>query len=108
MKNYKDFGKEYIGSSDIATLILVGCRDDNDTEEGLKIKELRFGGDGAYTAYIVDETAEIGKHYQLLDTFYYWLKVYDDNQVTFEVFCDWAKVYTAGAYGCIIQIKGRE
>jgi hypothetical protein len=42
MKNYKDFKKTFIGGSDIATLILVGCRN----EEGFATEPLHFGEDG--------------------------------------------------------------
>lgn len=39
MKNYKEFEQQFIGDSDIATLILVGCR----SEEGIKTEQLHFG-----------------------------------------------------------------
>lgn len=61
MKNYKEYEKRFIGSSDIAALILVGC-----DENGLKTSTLDFGEDGSYMAYVVDEDAEIGAHYKKL------------------------------------------
>ena len=53
MKYYKEYDKEYIGFSDTATLIFVGCSDN-----GLEAKPILFGEDGCYRAYIVDENAE--------------------------------------------------
>lgn len=52
-KHPKDFEQRYIGGSDIATLILVGCRG----EEGLKTEQLHFGGMEVIKAYIVTETS---------------------------------------------------
>ena len=41
---------EHIGSSDIGILILSGF----ERGKGFQLKKLFFGGDGAYSAYIVD------------------------------------------------------
>lgn len=102
MKNYKDFEKTFIGGSDIATLIMVGCRDDGG---GLVTEPLRFGGDGSYYAYIVEgEDVQIGSHYRLVATFNHWLKIYDDDE---RVYSDDAKefrIYRAGDYGVILQV----
>ena len=69
MKTYKDFEKEYIGESDVAALTMVGM-----TEECLTAQILHFGGDDAYSAYIVDEAdVEIGKHYSQVASFKTWL-----------------------------------
>lgn len=43
MKTYKEFEKQYIGDSDIACLILVGCG-----ENGIKLRELHFGEDNSW------------------------------------------------------------
>ena len=101
MKNYKDFEQEYIGESDIATLILVGCRG----EEGLKTEQLHFGEDGCYRAYIITEPdVVIGSHYKKAATFNHWLKIYDDDEKTFEKHAKEINIYRAGDFGCIIQI----
>ena len=101
MKNYKEYERKYIGGSDIAALVLVGC-----DENGAKTQLLDFGGDNSYMAYIVDENAEIGAHYKEVATFNYWLKIYDDHERTFSVYAKEIKIYRAGDYGCIIQIIG--
>lgn len=101
MKTYKDFEQKYIGDSDIATLILVGNRN----EEGLKTELLRFGEDGYYKAYIVTEIdVEIGSHYKKVATFNHWLKIYDDDELTYRVNAKEINIYRAGLLGCIIQI----
>lgn len=101
MKTYKDFKPINIGGSDIATLILVGCRG----REGLKTEQLHFGGDGNYRAYFVTETeVEIGCHYKKVATFNYWLRIYDDDGLTFRVSAKEINIYRAGDYGCIIQV----
>lgn len=99
MKNYKDFEKQYIGSSDIASLILVGC-----DENGLSLKELHFGQDTSYSAYIVDDEAEIGSHYHKVAEFESWLKVYDDEELVKCFKGNKIIVYRAAEMGCIIQI----
>ncbi len=99
MKNYKECGQQPIGDSDIATLILVGCR-----EEGLQIEQLHFGEDGSYDAYIINADTEIGSHYHKVATFHHWLKIYDDEGLTYKAEGKEINIYRAGEYGCIIQI----
>lgn len=95
MKTYKDFPKEYIGDSDIASLIFAGPR---------HVEYIDFGGDGSYSAYMVsDKTAAIGEHYQLVAEFQHWLRIYDDNVRVKKIRADHIKVYQAGMFGCIIQ-----
>lgn len=97
--NYKSYEKKHIGSSDIASLTL---RFPSET------KILNFGGDGSYHAYIVDENAEIGSHYTLEVSGNYWLKIYDDNGLSFEASAEEIRIYSAGSYGCIIQLINKE
>ena len=103
MKTYKQFSKRFIGCSDYASLILVGC-----SEEGLKSQVLNFGEDGQYSAYLVsDSDVKIGSHYKKVATFNHWLKIYDDTELTFEAKGDEINIYRAGDFGCIIQEIGR-
>ena len=98
-KSYKEYSKRYIGISDYASLILVGCG-----EEGLNLKELCFGEDNDYLAYVVDSEAEIGAHYKKIASFTHWLKIYDDDSLTAEFKANKIIVYRAGEMGCIIQL----
>jgi hypothetical protein len=102
MKNYKEYDKEYIGGSDIATLVLVGFN--REVDNGLKIEPLHFGGDGSYNAYVVDADAEIGNHYKEVASFNSWLKIYDDEELTKRFEADNITVYRAAEMGCIIKL----
>lgn len=102
MKNYKEYEKRFIGASDIAALILVGC-----DENGLKTSTLDFGEDGSYMAYVVDEDAEIGAHYKKVADFKHWLKIYDDDELTYQVNAQEINIYRAGDFGCTIQTIGK-
>lgn len=99
MKSYKDFEKQYIGSSDIASLILVGC-----DKNRLSLKELHFGQDASYQAYIVEGKAEIGSHYHKVAEFESWMKIYDDEELVKQFIGKNIIVYRAAEMGCIIQI----
>lgn len=66
---------------------------------------IKFGGDGSYWAYIVDEDAEIGEHYKKVTEYDYWMKIYDDDGLTYKSpYGKHVNVYRAGDYGVIIQI----
>ena len=102
MKNYKDYEKQCIGASDIASLILRGIN----TNGELELKSLKFGGDGVYWAYVADADTEIPEHYTQVAEFKHWMQIYDDAVAvaTFRTKGnEIIKVYRAGMYGCIIQ-----
>lgn len=102
MKSYKECDKISIGQSDIAALILVGCRN----EEGVVSEPLHFGEDGEYHAYIIDcEEVEIGSHYKKVAIFHHWLKIYDDDSRVFYRLAREINIYRAGDFGCIIELK---
>lgn len=105
MKTYRNFKKVNIGQSDIAALTLVGCNEKSET--GLVSKLLYFGEDGEYSAYIVtDPYIEIGGHYQKIASFSHWLRIYDDDEKTYEIKAKKIIVYRSGSFGCIIKIIG--
>lgn len=109
MKNYRDFEKKYIGSSDIASLTFRAGND---------VFPVNFGSDGSYDAYIVRGEAEIGEHYTLVhESKFIWLHIFDDSELTFKDSCynaksedryDTIRVYRAGEFGCIIQFLKTE
>lgn len=97
MRSYKLYESSYIG--DIAALILAGISDG-----GLQSKVLDFGEDGRYSAYIVDEDAEIGSHYEKQHEFTNWMTIYDDDTCVRTYHAEKIIVYRAGDFGCIIQL----
>lgn len=100
MNSYKDFPKQYIGCSDIAALVMVGCG-----KGGVRAEILRFGGDEAYDAYVVtDADVIIPEHYSKVASFSYWLRIYDDTELAFKASGKEINVYRAGQYGCLIQV----
>lgn len=103
-KQYKDFPQHCIGSSDIASLTLVGM-----TADGLTAKFLHFGEDGSYEAYIIGEKdVEIGAHYEKVAAFKLWMSIYDDSCLVARFCGSEINVYRSGNYGCIIQCIGDE
>lgn len=104
MKTYKDFDKIYIGDSDIGSVILAGCREG----EGLVSEPLRFGEDGRYTAYLIkrasNEEVEIGSHYEKRASFRSWIRIYDDEELTYKAYAETINIYRSGDFGCIIEL----
>ena len=100
MKNYKDYETINIGNSDIASLVLVGFKNNIGAITDL----LKFNEDGAYSAYLVDSEAKIKSHYTKVATFNTWLKIYDDFGLVQYLTGQEINIYRAGAFGCIIQI----
>lgn len=99
MYKYDKFQKAYIGESDIATLIFVGCG-----QGDLIAKPIHFGEDGDYYAYMVNgKDVFIGEHYRLEQEFSHWVRIYDDTMLVKEIEAEHIKVYRAGSFGCIIQ-----
>lgn len=101
-KKYDEFQKQPIGVSDIACLICIGYLDGR-----LNLTLLEFGEDGNYSAYIVNEDAEIGAHYHKALEFDHWLKIYDDNGVVAKFSGEKIIIYRAGDFGCIIQVVNK-
>ena len=99
MKSYKEYEKVYIGSSDIASLTIVAPRD----HDGSLAESLDFGIDSNYFAYIVDSNAQIGDHYKLVQSCKYWMKVFDDQELTLDLHAATINIYRAGDCGCIFQ-----
>ena len=95
-KDHHEYPYISLGSSDIASLVLRDSRG---------VRELRFGEDGTYSAYLVDAECDIPDYYTLEAECRVWLSVYDDNTKTFEIQNPgkMIRVYRAGEFGCIIQ-----
>lgn len=109
-KNYKEYQKKSIGGSDIATLIIAspGISDGSGKggDTGM-LKELWFGSDGSYSAYVVDENCIIPDYYKLFSRSKSWIKIYDDAGLKFNEYAKEINIYRAGDYGVIIQLLGQ-
>lgn len=113
MKTCKDFERLYLGSSDISSLVMRGCTLKLSPEwygegadrlpEYAKVAEVHFGSDGDYSAYFVDEEAEVGAHYTKVLTATKWLAIYDDGGRVVEIKAPVIEVYRAGDFGIIVK-----
>lgn len=97
MKNYKDFEKVSLGSSDIASLTMRFC-----SSKKAEFGDLKFGQDSSYSAYFVNEEIDIPEHYELVAEGENWLWIYDDTERTFRCSAESIKVYRAREMGCLI------
>lgn len=103
--SYKDICVA-LGGSNIATLIMVGMTMENRpaTTSHLEMKELYFGEDGEYSAWLVDGDTSVPEHYTLTAEFKNWLKIYDDEGYCTYYTAPFIRVYQAGQFGCLIQL----
>lgn len=103
--SYKDICVS-LGGSDIATLIMVGMttEDRPATTSHLEMKELNFGEDGEYSAWLIDGDTDVPEHYTLTAEFKNWLKIYDDEGYCTYFTAPFIRVYQAGQFGCLIQL----
>lgn len=97
---YKDYEKQFIGYSNIGSLVLAGFQNEN----GFTTIPLHFGQDGSYSAYIIEGDVEIGSHYEKRAEFDFWLKIYDDEELVRKFEAKKIAVYRAAEMGCIINI----
>lgn len=111
MKTYRSFPRVYIGTSDMAELILSGY-DKSFPDAPFychRLLPLCFVEDSTYYArFIVNHESsltEIPDHYHLVASFDNWLTIYDDEGKTFDFYSESSKinVYRAGDSGCIIH-----
>lgn len=93
--DYHAYDSVYLGCSDKAMLKVVG-----ENREDV----IYFGEDGNYKAYLVDKNAEIGDHYKPYPDFHNNAAVYDDNTLVAIFEADIIRIYTAGNFGCIVQL----
>ncbi len=112
-KFYKDYEIINLGYSDIANVTIRYCiaTEFGADYKGIQYQNIKFGADGSYEAYLVDEGAEIGAHYKEVINVVGggWLEIIDDVKKRFNCrFKKGFKVFRAGNYGCIIQILGGE
>ena len=106
-ESYREFNEISIGTSDIATLIMVGCPIEESNE--LITKPLYFGEDDNYKAYYINEdNIDIPEHYKKVAEFSTWLKIYDDTGLTSTIKGERIEVFRAGDFGCIIKVSDKK
>lgn len=95
-QSHREYLRVSLGGSDISSVIL---------RDAQGVRELRFGEDGTYSAYLVDAECEVPDCYTLEAECKSWISVYDDDTKTFELQNPGSviRVYRSGEFGCIIQ-----
>ena len=66
---------------------------------------LEFAADGPYEAQLVGEQMELPEE-QLVLSGSRWLRIYDDNELTFLAQADQIRVYAEGDSSCLVQLDG--
>lgn len=107
---YKEYMPQYIGGSDIATLIVVGMQPEYDHSMVYPVltMPLPFDEDGDYSAHVIDERAELPAHYKLFASFSSWMKIYDDTGLAYEINAPEIELYRAGKRGILIRVIGKK
>lgn len=76
--NREKDGRIYLGFSDCASLIAVGC-----DEKGVISGVIDFGEDSEYYTYILENNDKVPDWYKKVWECSYWLKIYDDTTLRF-------------------------
>ena len=66
---------------------------------------LEFAADGPYTARVAVDDEKLPFEQPVL-TGSRWLRIYDDNELTFLAQADQIRVYTDGDSSCLVQLDG--
>lgn len=99
----------YIGSSDIAAIIVAGPEAPRGVRTGISARYIRFLKDGDYKATLIERTAEekpdIGRDYFLFNSYENWVRFYDDEDCVLKIYADRINIYMPKAKGvtCIID-----
>ena len=104
----------YIGSSDIAALIIAGPEAPmKGIRTGISAGYLHFLEDGDYKATLIERTAEetsdIGRDYVLFNSYENWVRFYDDEACTLKIYADRINIYVhiyvpkGKEHACIIE-----
>lgn len=90
-----------LGCTDIGAILFAGIDDDNK----LCSTYIRVGGDGEFTGLLTTSKAEIPPTYDHMFTSYCWLKIYDDNSLTFSQYATTIEVYQNVDLSIIILVN---
>lgn len=90
-----------LGCTDIGAILFAGIDDNNN----LCSTYISVGGDGEFTGLLTTNKAEIPPTYDHMFTSYYWLKIYDDNSLTFSKYATTIEVYQNVDLSIIILVN---
>lgn len=90
-----------LGCTDIGAILFAGIGEDNN----LCSTYISVGGDGEFAGLLTTSKAEIPPTYDYMFTSYYWLKIYDDNSLTFSKYATTIEVYQNANLNIIILIN---
>ena len=102
MKSYKEYKTQNIGLSvTLESLLLLGC------QNGIVVPQLLpFNTNDRFSAYVVDEEAEIDSSFHVAADFDEWLRIYDNDALANYYEADRIIVYRDSENECIIQLIG--
>lgn len=90
-----------LGCTDIGAILFAGLDENNH----LQAAYVSVGGDGEFTGLLTTNKAEIPPSYDRIFTSRYWLKVYNDNSLTFSKYATTIEVYQHTSLNIIILIN---
>lgn len=90
-----------LGYTDIGAILFAGIDDDNN----LCSTYISVGGDDEFTGLLTTSKAEIPPTYDYMFTSYHWLKIYDDNSLTFSKYATTIEVYQNVDLSIIILVN---
>lgn len=105
MNKYKEV-RISLGGSDIALITCVGIIENKEdsSKSDIGTHFLKFGQDGEYGAYVIDQTIEVPAHYQKVAEFINWMATYDDNGHCNKFHAERIELYRAGEMGAIVRL----
>lgn len=96
--NKEEDGTIYLGFSDCASLIAVGC-----DEKGVISEVIDFGEDSDYYAKILGDDDKVPDGYKKVWECSYWLSIYDDKTLRFSQRAKKFEIYRSGDISIIIK-----
>lgn len=104
--DYEKYRRESIGSSDDAFLIAAGEKV-SETDVYIVSNPILFSAGGKYYAYMVDGSVKLPPYFQKVFECDSWLRIYDNNGVSYSDIGGHYEIFRAKDAGCIIR-KGRQ
>lgn len=90
-----------LGCTDIGAILFTGLDENNH----LRAAYVSVGGDGEFTGLLTTNKAEIPPSCDRIFTSWHWLKVYDDDSLTFNKYATTIEVYQHASLNIIILVN---